>query len=385
MAESAVAISAGSGTNIGVFVDPAGFDRQIVVVGDATAAATQAIDASGRASVTATPSTATGNITTQNLVPGGAATAGSAVEVTLGAAATLSIQTTGTYTGVLSVQVTIDGATWVTMAGTPMLNINTGAYSATIASAAVSVYQVDVAGFLKARVTALAAVTGTAVVTVIASQGTGLVALDASIPAGTAVIGALSANQSVNNAQVSGTATSVNNGTVDAGTTRVTVASDSTGGLLARRDLVRVAVNSGGLTTSVTAYTAGDQVGTQFTIAGVARASGGTGTIVGVTLTDANDIIGAYDVIFTRASITLATDNAAYAISDADALNVIGISQLAGAFDIGNNRVAQAFNLAIPYDCSGGTSLFAGLICRVGHTFFTAATDLQLTVWVERN
>lgn len=153
----------------------------------------------------------------------------------------------------------------------------------------------------------------------------------------------------------------------------------------ARRDLLRIAVNSGGLTTSVTAYTAGDQVGTQFTLANAARASGGSGTIVGVTLTDANDIIGAYDVVFTRASVTLAADNAAYAISDADALNVVGIAQLAGAFDIGNNRIGQAFNLAIPYDCSGGTSLFAGLICRLAHTFFTAVTDLQLTVWVERN
>lgn len=153
----------------------------------------------------------------------------------------------------------------------------------------------------------------------------------------------------------------------------------------ARRDLLAVRVLSGGLTIATTAYTAGDQVGTQFAVASAARASGGTGTIIGVTLTDVNDIIGAYDVVFSNASITLAADNAAYAISDADSLKVIGIAQLAGAFDIGNNRIAQAFNLAIPYDCSGSTSLFAGLICRVGHTFFTAVTDLQLTVWVERN
>lgn len=152
-----------------------------------------------------------------------------------------------------------------------------------------------------------------------------------------------------------------------------------------RRDLQRIAVNSGGLTIATTAYVAGDQVGTQFTLTNAARASGGTGTIVGVTLTDANNIIGAYDVVFARSSITLAADNAAYAISDADALNVIGITQLAGSFALSNNRIGQAFNLAIPYDCSGGTSLYAGLVCRANHTFFTAATDLQLCVWVERN
>jgi hypothetical protein len=151
-----------------------------------------------------------------------------------------------------------------------------------------------------------------------------------------------------------------------------------------RYDLLRIAVNSGGLTIATTAYTAGDQVGTQFTLASAARATGGSGMIRSVVLTSAADIIGAFDVVFTRSSITLAADNAAYAISDTDALAVVGIVQLAGALDIGNNRVAAAYNLAIPYDCTG-TSLFASLITRVGHTFFAAVTDLQLQVFVERN
>jgi hypothetical protein len=116
-----------------------------------------------------------------------------------------------------------------------------------------------------------------------------------------------------------------------------------------------------------------------------ARASGGSGTITGIVLISAADIIGAYDVVVTDSSITLASDNASYAISDSDALKVVGVAQLSGAMDIGNNRVAQAFNLAIPYVCSGGTSLYAGLITRAGHTFFGATTDLQLILYVERN
>lgn len=154
---------------------------------------------------------------------------------------------------------------------------------------------------------------------------------------------------------------------------------------VAHRELTRIAVDSGGLTTSVTAYTAGDQVGTQFSLTNAARASGGSGTIVAVQLISAADIIGAYDVVFTRSSITLAADNAAYGISDTDAKAIVGLVQLAGSFDIGNNRIAQAYNLAVPYDCSGGTTLYASLITRAGHTFFAAATDLQLCVWVERN
>ena len=105
--------------------------------------------------------------------------------------------------------------------------------------------------------------------------------------------------------------------------------------IMAHRDLVRIAVDSGGLTTATTAYSAGDQVGTQFTLANAARASGGTGLIVGCSLTDATDIVGAYDVAIFRASATAATDNAAFSISDADAKNLVAVIQLSGAVDLG--------------------------------------------------
>ena len=162
---------------------------------------------------------------------------------------------------------------------------------------------------------------------------------------------------------------------------------DSTGNMntLSRRDLQRIAVGITGVTTATTAYTAGDQVGVLATVGGAARVTGGGGTIVGVTLIDQSDIIGAYDVVFFDSTVTLAADNAAFAISDADSLKIVAIAQLAGAFDIGNNRVAQAYNLAIPYVCSGGTSLYAALISRLGHTFFTSGALPQLNVYVERN
>lgn len=149
-------------------------------------------------------------------------------------------------------------------------------------------------------------------------------------------------------------------------------------------DQIRIAVDSGGLTTASTSYSAGDQVGTLFTLPNAALSSGGTGIIVGVMLTDAADIIGGYDVVFFRNSVTLASDNAAFSISDSDAKACVGIASLAGAWDIGGNRVAQAFNLAIPYDCSGSTSLYAALLARSAHTFFGATTDLQLTVFAQR-
>lgn len=152
------------------------------------------------------------------------------------------------------------------------------------------------------------------------------------------------------------------------------------------RDLQRISVTSAGLTTATTAYTAGDQVGTIFALTNAARRAGAGGTITGIVLIDAQDIIGAYDVVFFRQSVTLAADNAAFAISDANALHVVGLAQLAGAFDLGNNRIAQQFNLAIPYVCEGSTTLYAALLTRTGHTFFTGGVgSLQLIVYAERN
>lgn len=162
---------------------------------------------------------------------------------------------------------------------------------------------------------------------------------------------------------------------------------DSTGNMntVGRRDLQRIAVGITGVTTATTAYTAGDQVGVLATVSSAARVSGGGGMIVGVTLIDQSDIIGAYDVVFFDSTVTLAADNATFAISDADSLKIVAIAQLAGAFDITNNRVAQAYNIAIPYLCSGGSSLYAALISRSGHTFFTSGALPQLNVYVERN
>jgi hypothetical protein len=117
--------------------------------------------------------TATGNITTQNLVPAGVATAGSAVEVSMAGRAALIVQVTGTYTGVLSIQGTVDGSAWVTIAMGTLVRFSSAAVSSTIGSAVQDIFSLQgVNGFLKLRVTALAAVTGTAVVSIHANAVT---------------------------------------------------------------------------------------------------------------------------------------------------------------------------------------------------------------------
>lgn len=159
----------------------------------ATATKQDTGNASLAALVTATTEvTASGTITTQNLVPAGVATAGSAVELIPLGRDTVSIQTVGTYTGALSLQGTIDGTVWVTLSGgAQIFNMANGASSGTIGSATQGIFQSGIGSFTRVRVTGLAAMTGSVAVTMRAVDGNGYVGIDAPIPAGANTVGAV--------------------------------------------------------------------------------------------------------------------------------------------------------------------------------------------------
>lgn len=108
-----------------------------------------------------------GTITTQNLVAAGECTTGGCVEIDVSNRGAVTVQVTGTYTGALSGQATTDGVTWVTLAASgSFTNVASGSTSATITSASTGLYRVaGVVGALKFRLSALAAVTGTATIT----------------------------------------------------------------------------------------------------------------------------------------------------------------------------------------------------------------------------
>lgn len=170
---------------------------------------------------------ASGSITTQNLVPAGTATANSAVEIDTRQKGTVSIQVEGTYTGVLSVQARVAStAVWVTLSGASTLVRDTGTYSATIPSAGKGLWQVDCTGYVAVRVTGLAAMTGTAVVSKRATDRVALVAMDTALPVGAAVIGAVTMT-STTTTPVTPTASIVNS----AATTNGTVVKASAGTL----------------------------------------------------------------------------------------------------------------------------------------------------------
>lgn len=155
---------------------------------------------------------ATGNITTQNLVPAGTATVASAVEDTITTQGLALVQVTGTYTGALSLQYTVDGSTWVTSNDASFYNTNSGIYSSTITSAATGIFRVPTAGAVKIRITGLAAVTGTATVTINASSS----------------VWAFQTNQNINQNLVGGATITVNRGVSGSGTQRNIAATDIT-------------------------------------------------------------------------------------------------------------------------------------------------------------
>ncbi len=119
--------------------------------------------------------TATGNITTANLVPAGVATAGSAVECNCDGYTGGVVQLTGTHTGPISLQYTIDGATWVTGLSCFYSIVSTSTPSSTISSATNGIFRFPTFGAKKIRITGLSAMTGTTVVTIIVGVNTGYV------------------------------------------------------------------------------------------------------------------------------------------------------------------------------------------------------------------
>lgn len=144
-----------------------------------------------------------------------------------------------------------------------------------------------------------------------------------------------------------------------------------------RELLTEVAITSSGLTTATTAYIAGDVLGTELTLTGMARANAGYFTIVEANLVDKANVVGTVDAFLFNAASTPAADNAANAWSDANMANLLGVIHLGDLVTSANNRVLRGVNLPLVGKCAAGTtSIFMVLVTRGAHTFFGAAGDL---------
>ena len=167
------------------------------------------------------------------------------------------VQITGTWVGTLQFEGTVDGTNWQSINA-----VQAGLTTIPQTTTTNGVFSPTPAGFAQFRVTATAWTSGTATVNIRASVGgggtylnqnlpafavipafkvdqttpgttnlvsigtSGTVAINAAIPTGANVIGALTANQSINNNQIGGVAVAVGTGISSTGTQRVTLATD---------------------------------------------------------------------------------------------------------------------------------------------------------------
>lgn len=142
-------------------------------------------------------------------------------------------------------------------------------------------------------------------------------------------------------------------------------------------NVLRVSVTP---TISTSIYTSGDVIGGLQTIAGAARASGGSGTILSIVVLDKTQAVrAAMDLLFFDRSVTVAADNAAVAMSDADMANCLGVVSI-GPYNTAwpgtpLNSVSTLLNVGLPYVLNG-TDLFVVPVVRATPTY-VSTSDLE--------
>lgn len=146
-------------------------------------------------------------------------------------------------------------------------------------------------------------------------------------------------------------------------------------------------------TINTVAYTSGDCLGGLVTVPNAARYDGAGGVINSITVLDKTQAQrAAFDIMLFNTSVTSAGNNNPVAFSDADMLACQGIISVlttdyntafpgvplnSVAFKPDTKTNTLPHNMAIPYRCVGGTSLYVQLVVR-GTPTYTSATDLVL-------
>lgn len=149
----------------------------------------------------------------------------------------------------------------------------------------------------------------------------------------------------------------------------------------------RYTLASSGLTTATTAYTSGDVLGAEMTLTLSERGGGPVGGyIVGATVTDDSDVIGALDLFFFEAASSPAADNAANSWSDANFANLATVYSIATTvIDSANNKAMVSANAttAAPFYAPNGV-LYVVAVTRTGNAVFASgATALNYKIYVD--
>lgn len=139
------------------------------------------------------------------------------------------------------------------------------------------------------------------------------------------------------------------------------------GGITLRPELVVVP----GIGTGA-AYAALDQIGTLFRFPDVTRPGVQTGVLHAACYYDLSDQGIQVDLWLFSAPVTLAADNAAFVLSDADLLKVEYVVQFTDFNDANTGQYSVVPSIGYPFRTVGGTSLYAAVQSR-GTPTITAA------------
>ena len=140
-------------------------------------------------------------------------------------------------------------------------------------------------------------------------------------------------------------------------------------------------------------YSTGDALGGKLTFEYSARRPGGTGTIMSLTIVDEADQGVALDLILFNKDFSATADNAAIAISDADAINIIGIINVASGdyTDTGANKTAELTNVKLKFKCkedwaddNTGKKLYGQLVTR-GTPTYAATNDITVKLKIDQD
>lgn len=144
----------------------------------------------------------------------------------------------------------------------------------------------------------------------------------------------------------------------------------------------KFSVTSAGLTTATTNYANNDTLGTIITVGSMAVGTGGFGYLRNLRVNDYADVLSAITIFVYRDTVTLAADNAAWAVSDADNDNMID-QLFIPMVDNGAGRQGS-IRPNLMYDCAATSLFFALRADSISAAFFGAATDIRIRGWVDK-
>lgn len=129
------------------------------------------------------------------------------------------------------------------------------------------------------------------------------------------------------------------------------------------------------LSLDVAIYADGDVLAAPQEVPNAIRVAAGTGVIENIIVIDEDDLGVALDLVFFDSAAAIGAENAALAITDADARKFLGLLAVAAAdfVDLGGSKLATKRAIGLPVKAASGRSIYVGAITRGGTPTYSAA------------